>query len=234
VYFRWEVTDVANTKQCPNGHFYDPNTYQSCPHCMGNGQIKSSKTPWVITVIAVIVALLSFLSFLGARNDGDELAEVIQELTETRKKLKEAEDTLANNEKAIDQVEEQMKDALVKSHRYDELCKILGRGTDSYHSNIPVLVLKPGGSVGKIPVYCKMDTTVRYNIAYVGLSVDNEQFQKYGSSTLSAKWSGKWNNSWTDLEVTSGSGNGVYFFVFTNDANSDQFSILVIVDENYR
>ena len=71
-------------------------------------------------------------------------------------------------------------------------------------------------------------------MAYVGLSTDNENFQKYGSSSLTAKWSGKWNNGWTDLEVTSGSGNGVYFLVFTNDANSDEFSILVIVDQNLK
>lgn len=223
---------MANTQQCPKGHFYDPSIYSSCPHCQNDHQqTKASRVPWIMAVIAVFVAVFSIM---GSHGNDEELKEVTKELVETQKKLTEAEEKLANNEKAIDEVEEQMKDAIVKSHRYDELSKILGHGTDAYHSKIPVVVLKPGGSTEKIPVYCSLKTTVKYNVAYVGLSTDNENFQKYGSSSLTAKWSGKWNNGWTDLEVTSGSGNGVYFLVFTNDANSDEFSILVIVDQNLK
>lgn len=223
---------MANTQQCPKGHFYDPSIYSSCPHCQNNKQLpKASKVPWAVAVIAILIAVFSVM---GSHGNDEEFEEVSAKLVETQKKLAEAEKTLADNEKAIDEVEEQMKDAIIKSHRYDELNKILGHGTDAYHSKIPVVVLKPGGSSEKIPVYCSLKTTVKYNVAYVGLSTDNENFQKYGNSSLTAKWSGKWNNGWTDLEITSGSGNGVYFLVFSNDTNSDEFSILVIVDQNLK
>lgn len=224
---------MASTQQCPKGHFYDPSMYSSCPHCQDNTihKSKSSMIPWFVAIIAVLFAVLSMV---GSHGNNEELEEVSAELAETQKKLAEAEKTLADNEKAIDKVEEQMKDAIVKSHRYDELSKILGKGTNVYHSKIPVVVLKPGGATEKIPIFCSLKATVEYNVAYVGLSKDNENFQKYGNSSINAKWSGKWNNDWTELEVTSGNGNGVYFLVFSNDKNSDEFSVLVIVDQNLK
>ena len=118
--------------------------------------------------------------------------------------LQEVKSELANNEQRLE--------------KYAEIEKVYGRGSDNYFSEQPFLILKAGGSVGRITVCWKYSTDA------------NAEAILSSSNGISAKWADKFdtNTHLADVVVTPDKA-GCFPITFTNSLNSDTFQVLVIV-----
>lgn len=249
---------MANLKRCPQGHFYDGDRYGECPYCepearQENTGSQSDQTDsdqgdagnvtkpvednvdvisppkkrsgavialTLVTLLAVAAALFCLFQWQNAEQ-AREKAQASYE--DKRKELKELEEELETElQEEVDSLQSQLEDAQAELERAQSqledagglVADLYGYGSDSYYSTTPVLVLEAGGSDGKIPIYFGKNGTVRF---------------KESSSAIDGRWSSEWESNWTDVLVTPSSSAGQYTIHFSNDEDSAEFDVLVVV-----
>ena len=151
--------------------------------------------------LAVLVLLAAALVFL-------------YQWQETEKDLSRAEASYQKKCDEVERLEEELDEAEEKLGSFGELTELFGYGSNTYYAGTPVLELKAGGSQGKIPIYFGLNGTVRFEAS---------------SGDIDGEWSREWEDNWTDVLVTPGSKSGCYTIHFTNEENSAEFDVLVVV-----
>ena len=143
----------------------------------------------ILWSVAVICSLIAVVLFTNASQKRNEIATIREEIVKVNDEIKPLE-------------------------MIGDLYENFGKGTSTYHSKIPLIVLNRGGIKKNIPIYWRKDGTI---------------FAKCSSNEISGEWVKKWDNKWTNYAVTSGNMRGCYQVAFTNKVDNDSFSVLVIV-----
>lgn len=249
---------MATLKRCPQGHFYDGDRYTECPYCEadsrqeeGGGQTDAVPEEKVdvtqpvdqesgtasppapprrrsaATAVLAVVALAAVGAavFFGYQWQSAEKArERAQASYESKQEeLEELEEELESERKEevgalqgeLESAQEELENAQAQLESAGELAaEQYGYGSDTYYSPTPILVLEAGGSDGKIPIYFGKNGTVRFSES---------------SSDIDGRWSSEWESNWTDVLVTPGTTAGSYTIHFSNDEDSAEFDVLVVV-----
>ena len=96
---------------------------------------------------------------------------------------------------------------------YQDVKKAFGYGSEHFYAKFPVIAIKPDGTIKNLPVFCDLNTTIRFEL---------------GSNTsLSAEWDKNWNDHWTNLKLSS-KRRGLDVIKFSNDANQTTFIVTVV------
>ena len=121
---------------------------------------------------------------------------------------KSVEDELAaaQNDKAI--LDQQLE-------RYSDIDQHYGRASDDFYSDKPIIVLRGSGATDVIPIYWVKNKDVPITA-------------HYNSDILELSW-GENNDKIAKLNVKSKVAKGYNALRFTNEDNSGEFSVLVIV-----
>ncbi len=100
-------------------------------------------------------------------------------------------------------------------NRYADIEKYFGRASDEFYSSKPIVILRGNGDNGTIPVYWARNTES-------GITAH------FNENILNGTW-GSWEGNWSNLNITSKVTSSYTTVNFTNKANDEKFSVLVIV-----
>lgn len=227
---------MATLKRCPNGHFYDGDRYNDCPYCeptsqpeqtgeqdagRSNGEDGGITRPldqrgeraarpggkrtggvWIaVALLAVAAALFCLYQWQTAEKARAQAQASYEDKCDEMAELEE-------------ELEEKLEKAEEELESFGTLTDLFGYGSETYYAKTPVLVLEAGGSDGKIPIYFGKNGTVRFSRS---------------SEDIVSRWSSEWEDNWTDVLVTPSDSAGCYTIHFTNDEDSAQFDVLVVV-----
>lgn len=177
----------------------------------------------VILSIVLGILVLALLA-LNAYQYFVMSADIKDDLSASEKELKAVSSELADLEEEYADLQDDYDDLLdssgVAADAFDRLCdfadyNVVGIGSKDFFPHRSVIVLSEGDSE-YFTITCSYTSNVTVN-----LSVD-------GDDVIDANFSGSWNGDETDVTV-EGLHPGVALIDFTNDLNSDSFSVLVIV-----
>ena len=145
----------------------------------------------------------------------DELDRMEEELeTGLQEELEAAQAELESTRSELESTRADLEQAQAELERAGELSDLFGYGSDTYYTTTPVLILEAGGSDGTVPIYFGKEGTVRFSESGDGID---------------GRWSTEWEDNWTDVLVTPGAAAGYYTLHFSNDEDSAEFDVLVVV-----
>lgn len=218
---KFKAEDTAPAYQPPK--FDEPKSDYAPP--VNNNPTPPKKKGKGAVILSIVLGILVLaLLALNAYQYFVMSADIKDDLSASEKELKAVSSELADLEEEYADLQDDYDDLLdssgVAADAFDRLCdfadyNVVGIGSKDFFPHRSVIVLSEGDSE-YFTITCSYTSNVTVN-----LSVD-------GDDVIDANFSGSWNGDETDVTV-EGLHPGVALIDFTNDLNSDSFSVLVIV-----
>lgn len=175
----------------------------------------------VLSVLLVLTIALNIYQFVAINNHREKIGDLEVRLSTAQGELTAAEEQLTKVKEQYSNQSDQyvalMAARDAADNIYDALAQFeYGNRYSDYYSDTEVIIVREGLSKS-FKVYTSLNDSL-------WLQCENNR--------IDAQWSGKWTNNYTDVNVT-GYKVGTSVITFTNDANSHEFNVLVIVLHSY-